>query len=111
MKKNEVVKSHEDFNEVINKGIKKGNKYFLLFAMQKKEERPHFGIAVGKSVGNAVKRNKFKRQIRNIIDNNKLLFKNSYNYIIIVKKDCVGLPYNSLEEKLIDLIRKDTHEK
>lgn len=111
MKKYEVVKSHEKFNEVINKGNKISNKYFIIFSLAKEDKKPQFGIAVGKKVGNAVVRNKFKRQIRNIIDNNKFLFKNNRNYIIMIKKECLNVSYNLLEQNLINLIRKDQNEK
>lgn len=106
MKKYEVVKSHEAFNEVINKGNKMSNKYFIVFSLSKKEVKPNFGIAVGKKVGNAVVRNKFKRQIRNIIDKNKFLFKNNYNYIIMIKKECLNISYDLLESNLVSLITK-----
>lgn len=106
MKRYEMVKSHDDFNEIINKGTKFKNKYFIIFMLSKNEFKPQFGIAVGKKVGNAVVRNKFKRQIRNIIDNNKFLFKNSYNYIIMIKKECLNVPYNLLEKNLVDLIER-----
>lgn len=111
MKKYEIVKSHEQFNEVINKGNKISNKYFIIFSLAKEDKKPQFGIAVGKKVGNAVVRNKFKRQIRNIIDNNKFLFKNNRNYIIMIKKECLNVSYNLLEQNLINLIRKDQNEK
>lgn len=111
MKRYEMVKSHEDFNEIINKGNRIGNKYFLVFSLKKEEYKPHFGIAVGKKLGNAVVRNKFKRQVRNIVDNNKLLFQNFHNYIIMIKKESLGLPYSLLEEHLVTLLRKDNHEK
>lgn len=111
MKRNQMIKSHEDFNVVINKGKKIKNQYFLVFIMPKKEEKTKFGIAVGKKVGNAVVRNKFKRQMRSIIDNNKFLFKNYHNYIIMIKKECLNIPYNLLEKSLRELLRKENNEK
>ena len=107
MKRYEMVKSHEDFNNIINNGQKLKGKYFLLFAYPKNEKRCKFGIGVGKSLGNAVVRNKYKRIVRNIIDTNKFLFKNSYNYIIIIKKEALGVKYQELESSLKNLIRKD----
>ena len=43
-----------------------------------------FGISVSKKLGNAVKRNKIKRQIREIISKNN--YENNFNCIIIVRK-------------------------
>lgn len=106
MKKYEIVRTHEDFNEVINHGNKVSNRYFVIFYASKEEWRPHFGIAVGKKLGNAVARNKFKRQVRNMIDNHKLLFKNYHNYIIMIKKDAVGVSFAVLEKYFVNLLTK-----
>ena len=112
MKRYEMIKNHDSFNEIINKGKKLKNNYFLIFMTKSTLTKPHFGIAVGKNLGNAVVRNKFKRQLRNIIDHNKFLFKNNYNYIIIIKRECIGISYKELEDNLISLMRKDiTYEK
>lgn len=107
MKRYEMVKRHDDFNLIIGKNNKIKSRYFILFSMEKDEVKPHFGIAVGKKIGNAVIRNKMKRRVRNIIDSNKLLFKKYHNYIIMVKKESVGLPYDLLENDLVSLLRKD----
>lgn len=111
MKRHEMVKSHEDFNEIINKGKKVSNKYMIIFSLEKNFEKPNFGIAVGKKLGNAVIRNKFKRQFRMIVDNNRLLFKNNHNYIIMIKKEANNATFKELEEAFVSLLRKDQYEK
>ena len=73
--------------------------------------KPNFGLAISKKVGNAVLRNKLKRRLRNIIDNNRLLFKNNKNYIIMIKKEATLASYKELENDLINLLRKDNNEK
>ena len=104
MKNNDRVKSNILFNEIINKGLKISNEYFTLFYINKDEEKSLFGISVPKKVGNAVIRNKLKRQTREIIRKNKLLFKKYKNYIIIVKKKCLEVSFQEKENKLITLI-------
>ena len=112
MKKREIVKSKILFNDIINKGIKRSNKYYIIYSMSKDYIKNNYGIAVGKKVGSAVTRNKIKRQLRNIIDNNKNLFSNYHNYIIIVKKEVLNLSFNNMEEEFIKLIKKgDKNEK
>ncbi len=108
MKKYEIVKSPDDFNQIINKGQKVGNKYIIFFYMPTASEKPKFGIAVGKKVGNAVCRNKLKRQMRVLIDQHKLLFKKFNNYIIMIKRECVNIPYNLLEQKFDELLERMT---
>lgn len=111
MKRYEMVKSHEEFNEIINNGQKIGNKYFIIFSKSKDYIKPNFGLAVGKKIGNAVERNKLKRQVRVIIDNNRFLFKNYYNYIIMIKREAKNANFEILEKEFVNIFRKDHHEK
>ena len=106
MKKFEIVKEHYEFDNIINKGKSIGNKVFSIYFLKHEEEYPKFGIAVGKKIGNAVTRNKYKRIIRNIIDNNKLLFKKDYDYIIIIKRKCLDLSFKELNDNLSELVKE-----
>ena len=106
MKRYEMVKSHEEFNEIINKGTKIKGKYVFIFSKEKEYPKPNFGIAVGKKLGNAVVRNKFKRQFRNIVDNNRFLFKNNHNYIIMIKREANNASYSDLGNDLINTLKK-----
>ena len=106
MKRYEMVKSHEDFQEIINKGNKIKGKYSIVFYKEKEYPKPNFGLAVGKKLGNAVVRNKFKRQFRNIIDNNRFLFKNNHNYIIMIKREANNASFSELETDLINTLKK-----
>lgn len=107
MKKKEIVKSNLLFNSIINNGIKKSNKYFILCYLKKDDQFNNYGIAVGKKVGNAVTRNKLKRQMRNIIDDEKNLFPNYHNYIIIIKKDVLDLSFKEMRNMFIKIIPKE----
>lgn len=106
MRRYEMVKSHEDFNKIINQGNKKNGKSIIMFYLKKDYPKPNFGIAVGKKIGNAVVRNKYKRRFRNIIDNNKLLFSNYNNYIIMIKKEALKSSYEELENELVRLLNE-----
>ena len=91
MRRYEMVKSHAEFNEII----------------QKIDSEPNFGIAVGKKLGNAVVRNKYKRIFRNIIDNNRFLFPNNFNYIIMIKKEVKSASFQTLENELKSILKKE----
>ena len=110
MKKQERVKSNIEFNNIINKGKKINNSFFTVFYMKSKDANPRFGVSVPKRVGNAVIRNKLKRQTREIINQNKFLFPKYRNYIIIVKDKCLEEKFNINAKALIKLIG-ETHEK
>ena len=110
MKKRNIVKSKILFNEIIQKGKRNSNKYFVICTLTKNEINSSFGLAVGKKIGNAVTRNKLKRQLRNIIDNNITLFPNNRNYIIICKKDILKLKFQKIELELINLVKEIKNE-
>ena len=107
MKRYEMVKKHEDFNTIINTGKKVSNKYMIIFSKEKTFLKPNFGIAVGKKIGNAVMRNKMKRIFRNLVDNNRLLFKNYHNYIIMIKKEAINTSYQTLDEAMKKILKKE----
>lgn len=106
MKKREMVKSKEVFNEIINKGKSVNNNYFRIFYMNNTTSYPKFGLAVGKKLGNAVTRNYIKRQLRTIVDKNKFMFSNGLDYIIMVKRAYLNTRYEILNSEFTKLIEK-----
>ena len=104
MKKRDVVKSNELFNSIIANGKRISNKYFIICYEKKDYYKNNYGIAVGKKIGNAVTRNKIKRQVRKIIDDNTFLFPNYHNYIIICKRDILLIKYQEMELNLRSLL-------
>ena len=106
MKRIETVKSNEDFQEIIHNKKFVTNKLFTIYTKSYKQSYPQFGIAVKKSFGTAVDRNKIKRQIRFLVDNYKKEFKNSSKYIIMIKNTCKNVPFNEMNTSFASLIKE-----
>ena len=70
-----------------------------------------FGIAISNNIGNAVKRNKVKRQMKNILDKNKKRFNNDHFYIIIIRKEINLISYSTMEQELIKLMEDKSWKK
>ena len=104
MKKINIVKKNEDYNRIIKNCKSYKYKDFIIYIEWINEDKYHFGFSVGKKIGNAVTRNKIKRQIKSILD--KLIFKNGFNCIIIVKRGILNKSFNEMEKDLNDLIEK-----
>ena len=105
MKKRERIKNKEEFDNMIKNTNSKKNSFFVVHMNPKKEENTRFGIAVGTKVGNAVIRNKLKRQIREIVMEERFLFENELDYIIIVRKSCLDLNFEQMRKELTGLIK------
>lgn len=97
MKKALVVKKQEDFNRIIKNGNCIKNKNFVIYFEENKNGYDKFGISVGKKIGKAFLRNRYKRKIRMIIDDYKKVYQNSRNYIIILRKNCLELSHEEIK--------------
>lgn len=104
MKKIDIIKSSDEFTEIINKGKRSSSKYFSIY-YRSNNKTNRYGITIPKKTGHAVIRNKIKRQIKNIIDNNKKTIQTSYDYVIIIRKGILDLSYQEIEKELINLMR------
>ena len=106
MKRIETIKDQKLFNNIIKNGRFIKNNFFVIYNIMKEKEQINYGIAISNKVGNAVTRNKLKRQTRAIIDNHRNLFKNGHNYIIMIRKGSVGAKYEVLDRALVELLEK-----
>ena len=104
MKKMNIVKKNEDFSRIIKKCKPYKSNNFIIYIEKDTDSIYKFGISASKKVGNAVKRNKLKRQIKSILDKN--VYKNNFNCIIIIKKEVVDKTFLELEKDLNSLIDK-----
>lgn len=110
MKKLYRVKDKREFNKIIQNSYYRKNKSYIIYHEPNKLPYDRFGISVGKKLGNAVNRNKYKRKIRAIIDNYKKLYVNNQDYIIILRGSAKDKDYQELNQdflSLMDNIRKD----
>ena len=104
MKKINIIRKNDDFARI----IKTNNPYktipYIIYIERDTNNLYHFGISVSKKIGNAVTRNKIKRQIKNIID--KKDYKNTFNCIIIVRKNFLNNSFSKNENILLEVFEK-----
>ena len=106
MKKYEIVKKHEEFNNIIKSSHFIKNEYFVIYNKDTLNNYPRFGIAISTKFGKAHIRNYYKRITKNIIDQNKKLFKNNQDYIIMIKKSCLNVKYNEIKKSFENLLKE-----
>ena len=108
MKIKNRVKSQQDFSKVIknSKGYKSQD--FVLHYLKTDLGYSRVGIAVSNKLGNAVVRNRTKRQIRPIVDSLVDYDKQSLDIILIVKNSFLSKNHeeqvNSLKSVLVNIL-------
>ncbi|MEG2351363.1 MAG: ribonuclease P protein component [Bacilli bacterium] len=104
MKKAHIVKEAKDFDKAFKQRKQYVSKYYYLYIINQETDY-RFGICVSKKIGNAVTRNKLKRQIKDIIDKSCLHFFNK-DYIIVLKKSIINAKYFEMKDDLVSLLNK-----
>ncbi len=100
MKKINILQKSSDFERIIKNNKSYKYKDYIIYIEKNDSNIYHFGISVGKKIGNAVTRNKVKRQIKNIID--KKNYQKGFNCIIIVGKGITERTFNEMENNLMN---------
>ena len=102
MKKINIVKKNEDYNRIIRniKPYKYHN--FIIYLERIDDPIYHFGFSISKKMGNAVTRNRLKRQIKSILDEKN--YQNGFNCIIMVKKTVLEQSFQDMRTDLLKLV-------
>ena len=99
-----ALSKNEEFKNLL--GQKKiSNKFVTIFFGQlnnKNKNRLNISFITKKKIGNAVKRNKIKRRLKNIINEaeKKLSLKFNYSYLVIAKPTMLNNEYTIIKETL-----------
>jgi len=94
----------EDFKSILG-GKKISNKYLTIFFKKlsdKDYKKLNISFVTKKKIGNAVKRNKIKRRLRNIINDaiKKININLKYCYLLIAKVSVLNDPYENIKQTL-----------
>ena len=99
-----ALKKNEDFKSLL-KGKKISNKYFSIFfnkILNKNSNNLNVSFVTKKKIGNAVKRNKIKRRLKNMTNDaiKKISINFNYSYLFIVKNKVLSDEYENIKKAL-----------
>ena len=105
MKKKYRLLKNDDFRKVIGKQRFFSNQAFSLYYFKNDLQHLRLGISVGHKFGNAVERNKVKRQVRMMVSQNVNL-NMSIDIVLMIRKGYQKDDYDSNCQKLLQLYEK-----
>ena len=95
-----------EFKRIYQAGHRETNRYLTVYTCPTGGRRGKAGIVAGKRLGKAVKRNRIRRALREIVRHNQHRILESTDLIIIAKPPALNLPHHELAEQLFQLLRK-----
>ena len=104
------LSKNEDFKSILS-GKKISNKYLTIFFKKlsdKDYKKLNISFVTKKKIGNAVKRNKIKRRLRNILNDaaKKIDLNLKYCYLLIAKISVLNEPYENIKQTLFNDFEK-----
>ena len=104
-----ALSKNEEFKNLLQKK-KVSNKYVTIFygiLDNKNIEKLNISFVTKKKLGNAVKRNKIKRRLKNIINEaiKNMTIKCNYSYLVIAKPTMLKNDYKNIKETLFQSLK------
>jgi len=99
-----ALKKNEDFKSLL-KGKKISNKYFTIFfnkILNKDINYLNVSFVTKKKIGNAVKRNKIRRRLKNMTNDaiKKISINFNYSYLVIARNKVLSDEYENIKKTL-----------
>jgi ribonuclease P protein component len=106
----ETIKKNEDFKTIYKRGRSYVGAYLVLYSYKSDDSTKQFGITVSKKVGNAVKRNRIRRLLKEAIRLNDVKIPAGYTYVIVSRVRASNATYQDIEKNLLYLVRQQKKE-
>jgi ribonuclease P protein component len=98
------LRRRADFRAVRNRGRRAADSLLIVNASRSEQPTSRFGLAVGRKVGNAVVRNRLKRQLREILRN--LNVEPGWDVVVIARPTAAGAEHGTLTISIRNLAQR-----
>lgn len=104
-----IIRHTDDFDQLFGSGKRLSGKFVYLIYLRLTEEEKNktpvkIGFVCGKKIGGAVRRNDYKRLMREIFRKNKDLF-TGFRILIVAQPAIANADYSSLQDEMVSLTK------
>jgi ribonuclease P protein component len=106
MKHTVSLKKNHEFRRLYNKGKSAVSPYFAIYCRKTGRAYSRLGITTGVKLGNAVKRNRVRRRIRELYRTHEAQLLPGFDIVIVARTRAVFRRYAELERSFLQLTGK-----
>ena len=100
------ITKRSDYLRVSKSEYFRSNSLIIQFYNRGDDLAPRYGVTATKKIGNAIKRNKAKRRIRNLVKDLLPKYgKNGYDYVFIAKENLINEDWEVLKEESTSVLK------
>ncbi len=99
------LRSRSDYLRIQQKGKMKKGRFLILLSLENGLTTSRFGLTVSRKLGNAVKRNRVRRRIREIERIHMRRIKTGFDVVAIARGRARDAGFNEMKEEYLELAR------
>ena len=108
--KEQRLRKKAEFTQVRTNGLRLYSRSLILYVLKNNFDFCRSGFIVSKKVSKkAVVRNRIRRRLKNIFRLNQHNFSDSYDLVVIAKKNCLDEDYYGLEKNFIKALNEKNY--
>ena len=106
MKHTVALKQNHEFRRLYSKGRNAASPYFAVYCRRTGRPYSRLGLTTGVKLGNAVKRNRVRRRMRELYRTNESKLRPGYDIVIVARTRAIFARYSDLESSFLRLMKK-----
>ena len=111
IQKIDKITKRQDYLRASKSKYFRSNSFIIQFYNRADTLGPRYGVTATKKIGNAIKRNKAKRRIRNLVKDLLPKYgKNGYDYVFIAKENLINEDWEVLKEESTSVLKDFEYE-
>jgi len=96
----------KEYSYLYKNGRRISGRYIIVFVKENQLAHNRFGIVTSKKIGNAIIRNRAKRQIREVIRKNLNNLQPGYDVVVVARYNMKETIFELIEKDFLRLMRK-----
>ena len=106
MKHTIALKQNHEFRRLYNKGKSAVSPYFVIYCRKTNRPYSRLGLTTGVKLGNAVKRNRARRRLRELYRTNEAKLLPGWDLVIVARTRAIYGRYAELERSFLHQMKK-----